>query len=94
MGYGTGEAGISSIPKEKYFEELSDPVIEAVVTASCNMFEVSEPTIVLLPEPSSRRWGGQYKHKSQEVLINRRYMGLLIHEVAHHITKELYGKIK
>ena len=90
----SGESGINVMERKQYLKELCDEVIEVVVTQSCKKFGVSEPSVVLLPEPRGSGWAGFYRHSNKEVTINRRYMGLLIHEVAHHITKEVYGKIR
>jgi len=89
MTYGKGESGIKSIPHDKYFEALDDEVVLTVVSASCKHFKVSVPDIVLIPENGN--WRGWYKPKTKTVEVSRLMFGLVIHETAHHINRELNG---
>jgi len=90
--YGTGESGIRHMSLERYHEQASDELIEAVIHTTCLMYGVNEPSIELLPGTGNGSWRGLYHIKEQCITMNTRRLGLLVHELAHHIDRRTNGK--
>ena len=82
----TGESGIVPIDKEEYFTDC-DP--EFMSTFFCSVFGVDEPALKENPAPKNGGWAGMYYSGKELVVYNRRYTGLVMHELAHHIVHKI-----
>ena len=90
---GTGEAGVREpMSKDKYCEEIGTELIDAVVTASCGYFGCIEPSQVLVYDRHRRNWG-TYNHRYRVIELKRCVLGVLVHELAHHIVRTMYPEV-
>jgi hypothetical protein len=90
---GSGEAGIRNpLSKERYCQEVGIEVMDAVLKASCEYFGCQQPVGVVVQESNTRQWG-KYKQDEKVIYLNRARFGVLVHELAHHITRELHPTI-
>lgn len=83
---GTGESGINPISREKYFEECLPDVIAGIF---CAYFGVPEPNLKKNPSPSNGVWRGHYYPRTETVSYNKEIVGIIMHELAHHIVHKL-----
>ena len=83
---GTGESGINPISRAEYFEECLPDVISGIF---CTYFGVPEPELRKNPTPTNGRWHGHYYSKKELVTYNMEIVGLIMHELAHHIVHKL-----
>ena len=89
MKRGTGEYGVAIHSTARYHQELSEPELQGYGEAICTYFMAPVPVIEVASR-KQRRWGTYY-HKQQRVVINRPVLGVLIHEMAHHINHVVHG---
>jgi hypothetical protein len=95
----SGESGLSSpMSYAKWHEVLtSDEELMAVLEFSAKQMGVNVPALNIC-NGNGGRFHGMYhpKRLSQEAYIycSHRYLGLVIHEFAHHVTNMRYGSRK
>ena len=82
----TGESGINPISREEYFKECLPDVITGIF---CTYFGVPEPKLKENPTPTNGHWRGMYFHKTEIISYNMPYVGIIMHELAHHIVRKL-----
>ncbi len=86
----TGESGISRpFTSEEYFQPCAP---EVIVSFFCGLYGVKEPILKRNPEPSSGRHRGLYTGNKNLMSYNWSGLGLIIHELAHHIEYQLGDK--
>ena len=87
---GTGESGLKKpMSKERYESDVSLDMIDVVLEASCSVFGCEQPTQVDVIEVDINKWG-KYWYYTKVITLHRPILGVLIHELAHHISRELY----
>jgi len=90
---GTGESGVRHpMSKAKYCEDVDIVTIDAVVKASCEYFGCSQPSEVLVYDSYRRNWGS-CNYTTKVIKLKRCVLGVLVHEVAHHITRETHPEV-
>lgn len=79
-----GTAGVTEVDDEVYTRDIEG--IEAtVVKRCCGYFGVaSYPTVSYGRQTRNMR--GKYSSSSMRIVLNRPWLGTLIHEAAHHVT--------
>jgi hypothetical protein len=87
--HSSGESGIRPLEAATYFESC-DP--EVVTSIMCGYFGVDEPKELRRLNERAAGWRGWYKPREQVVAFSKPFLGLLIHEVSHHIYKMKGGK--
>jgi len=83
----TGESNVANpLTIEEFYRPVSDELLEVVLTYSCSKWNVSIPNVVKLPD-RPRKFAGKYKQSTNTIQYNRDILGLILHELAHHINK-------
>ena len=78
----TGESWVERpLPPDK-FKEVIDPAFE--IDWYCSMFRVSPPKIVR-QTVGTRIFHGSYNRKLEAVNFTKPLLGVVLHELAHHI---------
>lgn len=95
---GSGEAGVHIRSREKYHQPVTTTTIPIYAEASCQFYRVGVPSIEVVPSVR-RRWGTYHTSKLSRVpfgfeggrvRLNYPILGVLLHELAHHITWQVY----
>jgi len=81
---GTGESRVSALPEETYLKLLSDMEVDTLVHCACKYFGVETPYI--WQKNKRNGYGGTYDPKTYTIALSHNYLGLLLHELAHHIA--------
>ncbi|KKM92862.1 hypothetical protein LCGC14_1214340 [marine sediment metagenome] len=86
----TGESWVARPMSEAKFTEVRDPAFEA--EWNCSMMGVSVPNLKQTRGTSD--FHGSYNPRTETVNYTKPYLGLLLHELAHHIchVKGLNGR--
>jgi len=89
---GTGEVGVHIRSKESYHQGLEDGLIPLYTSSVCAFYEVEEPSIVIA-RSCRRQWGKYFCNcKSSRIVLNYPVLGVLLHELAHHVAWQLYSE--
>ena len=85
---GIGETGIHIQSRERYRSPLDDNAIITYTNLVCQMHGVFPPEVV--KDYSSHRWG-KYIPSKRLLIIYNPMLGVLLHELAHHIVRSQNG---
>jgi len=88
LSIATGE---SQLPRPFTADEFKEPCdAEFMTTFFCSWYGVDEPTLKHNPAPAtSIQFRGRYHPKTKMLSFNQEWQGVMLHELAHHITHEL-----
>ena len=87
---GSGERGVKlplSVSEAVYKAEWTEEDLIALIQLICETVEVPSPKIFFMP-PARIQWGrywGDNKKRTWLIRLNKRWVGVVIHEVSHHI---------
>ena len=90
LRHGTGEVGVFIRSVEKYHEPVWEELIPIYIEPSCAYYGVSVPTVQIVAE-AKNLWG-KYRPKDMRITLNHPVLGVLLHELAHHIHYEVGGR--
>lgn len=83
---GSGESYVDRpLSRDKFFE-VCDPVFEA--DWYCNMYGVRAPVAVKQTH-GARSFHGSYYTSKETITYTKPYLGVILHETAHHICHKL-----
>ena len=85
----TGEAGVKAPLSEKVYETKVTKVgATDIIRRYCRFYECEKPLLVVTPK-NTRVWG-TYRRSLKRIRLNRPVLGVLLHELAHHVHRELF----
>jgi hypothetical protein len=88
---GIGECGVYIRCRENYHQEVKIGRIIGIATPICEKYGLNVPDFKILPTAKYRC--GCYYYSRQLITLNIPIkFGILLHELAHHITRMKYGR--
>lgn len=87
---GTGEAGVHIRSSKKYHEPVPEPMVPVYSRLVCRYYSVPEPIIEIRTELKTN-WG-KYHYKDKRIVLSYVTLGVLLHELAHHISFILHHR--
>lgn len=82
--FATGESGLARPLTPDEFTEPCDPVLTCAVF--CDYFNINMPVLRQTYSVKDTRFHGWYRPKEQVLAYSHNYLGLILHELAHHVV--------
>lgn len=85
---GTGEAGVRTPLSGKAYETKVTKVgATDIIRRYCRCYSCEVPLLIVTPR-NTKIWGS-YRRSLKRIKLNRPVLGVLLHELAHHVHHEI-----